>query len=179
LQRQLQGEVPVNLASVTNTSAETGCDAETPTETILLSLKVSPRQQIIRRPTLRKRARQPYRPTIVAGRRLNRRVRPKQVVRPPPTRQKWSTISQKPWILDALELFQRQCELEDMLGPHVRRCGRTVPPSSRGGHWLLPQGAFLICLSGVDDTGPGNVYSFVGLFLLSLSHSRRIVPCNS
>jgi hypothetical protein len=46
-------------------------------------------------------------------------------------------------------LFLSLCKLDKQLCRHVRRCGRTVPPSSRGGHWLLPQPVMLSCLRAI------------------------------
>jgi hypothetical protein len=68
------------------------------------------------------------------------------------------------WNIDAVNLFQRLCCLDNVQCPHVRRCGRTVPPSSRGGHWLLPQFVVLSCLRAIG---------IVILFRLTVNGSNR------
>jgi hypothetical protein len=136
-------------------------DAATRTETDAPSPKVSPRLPSRKkgRPARAKHQKQlrHRRPAIFAGRRLNRRARPKHVVRSAST--KWRPVAQhrktsepslQPfWNLDVLHMFCLLCKLDKQLCPRVRRCGRTVPPSSRGGHWLLPQSVVLSWLRAI------------------------------
>jgi hypothetical protein len=150
LQRQMKGCSPVRLGTVI--AAGSRCDAAARTETKLAPTKVSPGSQKNRRRTSsQKRPNKPRRPTIVTRRRLIRRARPKPVASPLTTRRRPTDHHQNSkepclfWNLDALHMFCILCELDKQLCPYVRRCGRTVPPSSRGGHWLLPQ----------FDPGPG------------------------
>jgi hypothetical protein len=163
LQMQLNGGPSVN---------STWGDAATRTETDVPSSKVSLRLRSRKkcRPTHAKRPKQlrRRRPAIVAGRRLNRRAHPKHVVRSSST--KWRPLAQPCdpfWNLDALHMFFLLCKFDEQLWRHVRRCGRTVPPSSRGGHWLLPQSVVLSCL---------RVRAIWIVIQIPLMHALLIVP---
>jgi hypothetical protein len=152
LQRQIKGP-PACLDTII--AAGTRCGVATETEIDLPQPKVSPHPRK-GRPTLAKRLKQPHqrRPVATAGHRLNRRARPTQVpgtaiAKRRPMPQKTKELSRDMWNLDALHMFYRQCKLDMQLCPYVRRCGRTVPPSSRGGHWLLPQSVVLSCLRAI------------------------------
>jgi hypothetical protein len=146
LQRQLRNDSPVNVATVIAAGTLTNTPPVVP----------CPPSDVRRLKRHTKRhTRHNHKPTFAGKRRLKRRVRPKPVTKPTMKRpsaeqlHSFKVLRCHFWNLDALYLFLSLFKLDKQLSPHVRRCGRTVPPSSRGGHWLLPQSMLLACLQAL------------------------------